>query len=76
MAVLEYGKYVLISRPQFNARLNAWFTYASAMWMTQDGTFQYHQFDSRNHTFPTQDAALTFGFTVARRWADAHFEIG
>jgi hypothetical protein len=40
------------------------------MWITEDVAFHYHQFDRLTDTFRTQDEALMFGFTVARKWVD------
>jgi hypothetical protein len=56
----------------------AWvrFFYASAMCISEDGTFYYHQFDRPTNTFTTQDDALMFGFAIARKWVDEQLETG
>ena len=60
--MLEYGNYLLISRPQFDPRLG----YVVFM----RARCGYHQFDRPTNTFMTQDDALTFGFAIARKWVD------
>jgi hypothetical protein len=32
--------------------------------------FQYHEFPEVEQTFPTQEEAIAFGFTIARAWID------
>jgi hypothetical protein len=68
MAVLEFGKYILVSRPRFNAAGGHWLPYASALWMDR-GELHYHRF-KLDRTFDTEEDALLFGFLMARMWVE------
>ena len=69
MAAEEYGKYILVSRPQHIEQLQAWMPYASVGWL--DGRqWEYHQLKDLNRIFDTEEQALAFGFAAARRWID------
>ena len=71
MSALQYGKYVLISRPHYDDNFGAWLPYASVAW---DGeTFHYQQLhDFENKIFETEDEALAFGFVAAQDWIEEH----
>ena len=72
MSALQHGKYVLISRPHYDNKLEAWLPYVSVAWDCEK--FHYHQLHGldESKTFKTEDEALTFGFTAARAWIDKH----
>ncbi len=61
MPTLLYGKCILISRPQYDEKLGAWFPHASVSW---DGDkFHYHRLDlsrqlDRSKGFETEEEAL------------------
>jgi hypothetical protein len=67
MTALQYGIYILISRPRFDEKLQVWLPYASVSW---DGTgkFHYHQLKDLKGTFQTEEEALAFGYDAAREW--------
>ncbi len=69
MALVEYGRYTLISRPHFDASLRAWVPYASIYWHVDDG-FRCHRLTDFNDTFSGQEEAVAFGFAAARAWID------
>ena len=67
MPVVEYGRYMVISRPRFDASLGVWVPYASVYWHVDDG-FRCHRLTDFNDTFIAEEEALAFGFAAARRW--------
>jgi hypothetical protein len=69
MALVEYGRYTLISRPHFDASLRVWVPYASIYWHVDDG-FRCHRLTDFNDTFSGQEEAVAFGFAAARAWID------
>jgi len=70
MSALQYGIYILISRPRYDEKLRLWLPYVSISW---DGDkFHYHQLKDLGKSFETQEEALAFGFIAARDWIDAH----
>ena len=69
MAALEYGKYILVSRPHLDQHLGLWIPHVSVYW--EDGDrIQFHRFASLTQTFFTEEHALHFGFAFARAWVD------
>jgi hypothetical protein len=68
LPTLVYGKYVVISRPQYDENLGVWVPHASVSW-DGDG-FHYHQLQHLDKTFTTEEQALAYGFAVARNWID------
>lgn len=66
MPALQYGIYILISRPRYDEKLKVWFPYASVSW--NGDKFHYHQLKDLADTFETQEEALAFGYVTARAW--------
>lgn len=69
MAVVVYGNYILISRPNYHKDLGAWIPDATISWNEDSDGFHYHEFDLAK-TFATADQALAYGLAVARNWID------
>ena len=68
VATLEYGKYILISRPRqdYSAR---WVAYASVAWL--DGTnWQFQLVTEMDRLFDSEQEAHDFGFATAREWVN------
>ena len=70
MAALQYGIYVLISRPHYDDKLGTWLPYASVSW--NDDKFHYHQLKDLKETFQTEEEALAFGYIAGRTWINQH----
>jgi hypothetical protein len=68
MPLLEYGKYILISRPLHDAQLGGWVPHASITW-PQKNESHYHEVNVER-IFETEAGALRFGFNAARAWID------
>jgi hypothetical protein len=69
MAVLEYRKHILVSRPHLDQQLGLWIPYASVAWQGVDG-YRFHRFTNLVQTFKTEEDAEVFGFGAARTWVD------
>lgn len=69
MAVLEYRKHILVSRPRLDENLGVWLPYASVAWQGDDG-YRFQRFSDLGKTFISEEEALAFGFLVARAWVD------
>ena len=68
MCAILQGKYVLISRPHFDAKLETWLPYASICW---DGDkFHYHQLTDIEPAFKYEIEAMAYGFVFARHWIE------
>lgn len=70
MPPLQYGIYILISRPHYDEKLKAWIPYASVSW--NGDQFHYHQLKELGETFRTEEEALAFGYVAGRNWSDRH----
>ena len=70
MPALQYGIYILISRPRYDDRLKVWLAYASVWW--DSDKFHYQQLKDFADTFETEEEALTFGYITARTWIETH----
>ena len=70
MSPLQYGIYILISRPQYDEKLKAWVPYASVS--SNGDQFHYHQLKELGETFETEEEALVFGYVAGRNWSDRH----
>ena len=68
MSALQYGKYILISRPHYDEKLRTWVSYASVSW--NGDKFHYHQLKDLENTFETEEEALAFGYLAARTWIE------
>ena len=66
MPVLQYGIYILISRPRYDEKVRAWLPYASVSWKTDK--FNYYRLNDLEHTFQTENEALAFGYLAGRAW--------
>jgi hypothetical protein len=69
MAMEEYAKHLIISRPDHRRDNGIWFASATVTWQDRSG-FHYHQFSDIDELFDTELEAMTFGFTIARAWID------
>ena len=57
MPALQYGIYILISRPRYDEKLKVWFPYASVSW--NGDKFHYHQLKDLADTFETQGRSVS-----------------
>jgi hypothetical protein len=73
MAVLEYRKHILVSRPHLDQLLGLWVPYASVAWQGDDG-YQFQRFSDFNTTFNSEKEAEYFGLRIARIWVDEQQE--
>lgn len=70
MPAFQYGKYILISRPRYDEKLEVWLPYASVSW--NGDKFYYHQLKDFTDNFETEEEALAFGYVTARTWIEKH----
>lgn len=70
MPALQYGKYIIISRPHFDKNGSVWLPYASVVADGDERDFYYRQFMNLNTRFETEEQARSYGFIVARAWVD------
>lgn len=70
MSALQYGMYVLISRPHYDEKLKSWIPYASVSW--NGDKFHYQQLKNLEKTFQTEEEALAFGYVAGRNWIEEH----
>ena len=74
MAVLEYRKHILVSRPRLDHHLGVWTPHASIAWNAEHG-FRFRHFSNLDKTFISEVEAEEFGILIARIWVDEHSEI-
>ena len=66
MPSLQYGRYIIISRPHYDEKTQKWIAYASVSW--SDGQFHYHQLKDFEETFQREEEAVAFGYVAGRAW--------
>jgi hypothetical protein len=69
MAMEEYEKRLIISRPEHSRDDGVWLSRAAMTWQDKSG-FHYHQLSDMGQTFDSEQEALVFGFSIARAWID------
>jgi len=65
MAAIIDGKHIIISRPRYEPKLEAWRAYASVYWNGNE--FQHHVL-KLEEIFPAEKEALDFGYVACRTW--------
>jgi hypothetical protein len=77
MTAVQYRKYTLISRPEYDEKLGVWLPYASvARDVSGDADQSYYpQMRDLNTSFEREEQALSFGLIVARAWIDDHLRM-
>jgi hypothetical protein len=69
MASEVRGKYLIVSRPDYQPDKELWLLYSFVMWGDENGFHSQH-FKNVNRTFQSEREAETFGITKARSWID------
>ena len=70
MATQEYGKYILISTPYHDLGVEGWVPLACITWRERT-EWREHRLKYIPGILDTADAAIDFGFTVARAKIDS-----
>jgi hypothetical protein len=72
MASEVHGKYLIVSRPNYQPDKELWLLYYFVMWGDENG-FHSHQFKNAPRSFESEREAESFGITRARAWIDRQF---
>jgi hypothetical protein len=69
MASEMYGKYVIVSRPDYQPQAERWSLYCLVMWQEGEDLRSHHFRTDR--TFDTENEAELLGLAECRAWIDA-----
>jgi hypothetical protein len=69
MASEVRGKYLIVSRPNYQPEKKLWLLYYFVMWGDENG-FHSHQFKNASRSFESEREAESFGITKARARID------
>lgn len=67
MASEVHGKYLIVSRPDYNPEEEVWLPQSFVMWGDENG-FHSHHLNNPNTTFEMEKEAVLFSLTAARAW--------